>query len=57
MLDKIKGLVKKNEKQIEQGIDKAQGVAKDKLGDKVGSDKIDTAAEKAHEAVDKLADD
>lgn len=57
MLDKIKGLVKKNEKQIEKGIDQAQGVAKDKLGDKVGNDKIDTAAEKAHEAVDKLTDD
>lgn len=57
MLDKVKGLFKKNEQQIDQGIDKAEAVAKDKLGDKVGEDKIDMAADKAHEAADKLAED
>jgi hypothetical protein len=56
IFDKVKGLFKKNEQQIDQGIDKAEAVAHDKLGDKVGSDKIDTAADKAHEAADKLAE-
>ena len=57
LFDKIKGLGKKHEAQIDQGIDKAEAVAHDKVGDKVGHDKIDTAADKAHEAADKLADD
>ena len=56
IFDKIKGLAKKNEKQVDQGIDKTEAVAHDKVGDKVGSDKIDTAADKAHDAADKLAE-
>ena len=36
--------------------DAAGDVAEDKLGDKVGEDKIEMAAEKAKDAVDKLAD-
>jgi archaellum component FlaC len=56
IFDKVKGLFKKHEQQIDQGIDKAEQVAHDKIGDKVGHDKIDTAADKAHDAVDKLTD-
>ena len=56
IFDKIKGLAKKNEKHVDQGIDKTEAVAHDKIGDKVGTDKIDTAAEKAHDAADKLTE-
>lgn len=57
LFDKVKGLGKKHEKQIDQGIDKTEQVAHDKAGDKIGSDKIDTAADQAHRAADKLAED
>ena len=56
IFDKIKGLAKKNEKQVDQGIDKTEAVAHDKVGDQVGSDKIGTAGDKAHDAADKLAE-
>ena len=56
IFDKIKGLAKKNEKQVDHGIDRTEDVAHDKLGTKVGDDKIDTAADKSHDAVDKLTD-
>ena len=44
--------------EVDSGVEKGQAekVAKDKLGDKVGEDKIDMAADKAHEAADKLAE-
>ena len=41
---------------IDQGIDKAEALAHDKLDDKVGADKIDAVADKAHDAADKLAE-
>lgn len=56
LLDSIKGLFKKNEAKIDQGIDKAEALAHDKLDDKVGADKIDAVADKAHDAADKLAE-
>jgi hypothetical protein len=56
IFDKIKGLAKKNDKHVDQTIDKAEQVAQDKLGDKVGSDKISAAADKAHEVADKLTE-
>lgn len=56
LLDSIKGMFKKNEANVDQGIDKAEDMAHDKLDDKLGADKIDTAAEHAHDAADKLAD-
>lgn len=54
ILDKVKGMIGKNADKVEDGIDKAADVADDKLGDKVGSDKIDMAAEKAKDAVEGL---
>ena len=42
--------------QIEEGIDRATDVAEDRLGDEVGTDQIESAAEKAKDAVDELAD-
>ena len=56
IFDKVKGMLKKNEAKVDDGIDKAAAVADDKIGDKVGSDKIDTAAEQAKAATDKLTD-
>jgi hypothetical protein len=57
LFDKIKGLGRKHERQVDQGIDKAEEVAHDKLDDKVGNDRIDTAADQARDAADKLTDD
>jgi hypothetical protein len=56
IFDKVKALVGKHENQIDDGIDKAATVADDKVGDKVGRDKIDMAQDKAHDAVDKLGE-
>ena len=56
LFDKAKGLVGKNSKQVKDGIDKAADMADEHLGDKVGEDKIDMAAEHAKDAVDKLDD-
>ena len=44
IFDTVKGLAKKNEKQVDQGIDKTEAVAHDQVGDRVGTDKIDAAA-------------
>lgn len=52
-LDKIKGAVAGKGDQVDSVIDKAADVIDDKTGKK-HSDKIDTVAEKAKEAVDKL---
>jgi hypothetical protein len=54
-LDTIKGLVGKNADKADDVIDKAADFADQKTGGK-HSDKIDTAAEKAKQAVDKLDD-
>lgn len=56
ILDKLKGVVGKNEEKVDQAIDKVADVVDDKTGGK-HSEKIDQAAEKAHQVVDKLADD
>ena len=56
LFDKAKGLVGKNSGQVKGGIDKAADLADDQIGDKVGEDKIDMAAEHAKDAVDKLDD-
>jgi hypothetical protein len=55
-LDKVKGLLGGNKDKASQGIDKAAGVADDKTGGKY-TEQIDTGAQKAKEAVEKLPDD
>ena len=50
IFDKIKGLAKKNEKQVDQGIDKTEAVAHDKVGDKVGSDDFGIRTERMPES-------
>ncbi len=56
-LDKAKGLIGKNADKVRGGIDKAADMAGKKLGHKVDKEKIDGYADKAKDAVDKLADD
>ena len=56
VLDSIKGFVKGNKPKVEDGIDKAGDVVDDKTGGKY-ADKVDTAQEKAKDAVDKLTDE
>ncbi|MEZ5245810.1 MAG: antitoxin [Acidimicrobiales bacterium] len=53
ILDKIKGLVGGNADKVEDAIDKAAEVVKDKVPD-AHDDKIDMAAEKAKDLVDDL---
>jgi hypothetical protein len=53
LLDKVKDLVSGNKDQVKGGIDKAADLVDDKTGNQ-HSDKIDTAADKAKDAVDKL---
>ena len=55
LLDKVKGLKKGHEKQIDQGVDKAATVAKDKVPDEHDA-KVDQAADTIKDAVDKLPD-
>ena len=55
-LSKAKNLVGKNADKIEDGIDKAADLAKDKLGDE-HDDKIDAAADKAKDLLDKVDGD
>lgn len=55
ILDKAKGLVGEHEEQVKEGIDKAADVADEKTGGK-HTDAIEGAADKAKEAVDKVAD-
>ncbi|MDQ3738844.1 MAG: antitoxin [Actinomycetota bacterium] len=54
ILDKIKSLVSSRQDQLKSGIDKASGVVEDKVGAK-HAPKVDQAAEKAKEVVDKIA--
>ena len=53
LMDKAKGLLQGKGDQAEDLIDKAAGMAKDRTGGK-HADKIDSAADKAKEAVDKI---
>ncbi len=53
LLDKAKDLVSGNKDQVKDGIDKAADLVDDKTGNQ-HSDKIDTVADKAKDAVDKL---
>lgn len=55
-LSKAKNLVGKNADKIEDGIDMAADMAKDKLPDE-HDDKVDMAADKAHDLLDKLDGD
>ena len=52
-MDKAKGLLQGKGDQAEDLIDKAAGMAKDRTGGK-HADKIDSAAQKAKDAVDKI---
>lgn len=56
-LDKAKGLLGKNAEKVRGGIDKAADMAGKKFGHKVDQEQIDGYAEKAKDAVDKLADE
>jgi hypothetical protein len=53
LMDKIKGLVGSNKKQVTAGVDKAADIAKDKLPDQ-HDEKVDQAAEKVKDQIDKL---
>ena len=53
LLDKVKGLIGKNEEKVDDAIDKTADFVDDKTGGKY-SEKIDQAADKAHDVVDDL---
>jgi hypothetical protein len=53
--DKVSGLLHGHEDQVKEGIDKAADLAESKLGSE-HADKIEGAAEKAKDAIDKLVD-
>ena len=53
LFDSIKDAVVDHKKEVEQGLDKAEEVAHAKLPDNL-DDKIDTAVDKAKDAVEKL---
>jgi hypothetical protein len=53
LMDKLKGMVGGNKKQIDKGIDTAADKAQDATGHKADA-QIDSAAEKAKDVVDKL---
>jgi hypothetical protein len=55
LLDKLKGLTKGHKKDIDKGIDKAADVIQSKTPDQHDA-KVETAAEKAKDIVDKLPD-
>lgn len=55
IMDKLKDLVKGKGEQIDSTIDKAADLADDKTGGK-HTDKIEQAADKAKDVVDKLDD-
>ncbi|MDG2028657.1 MAG: antitoxin [Acidimicrobiales bacterium] len=56
ILDKLKGLIGGNTDKVEDTIDKAADVAKDKIPDE-HDDKVDMAADKAEDVVDGLDGD
>ena len=53
ILDKVKGLLGKNKKQVDQGIDKAADVVQSKVPDEHDA-KVDQAAEMVKDAIDKV---
>jgi len=53
-MDKLKGMVRGREKQVKQGIDKAADVVEKRVGAK-NANKVDSVADRAKDAVDKLA--
>jgi hypothetical protein len=53
LLDKLKGLLGGNKNKVKSGIDKVSDVAESKVGEKHAG-KVDMAADKAKDAVDKL---
>ena len=55
LFDKVKGLAKGREKQINQGIDKVADIVESKTPDQHDA-KVEQAAEKAKDFVDKLDD-
>ena len=55
LMDTLKNALKGRSKQVESGIDKVADVVDDKTGGK-HTDKIDDAAEKAKDFVEKLDD-
>jgi hypothetical protein len=55
-MDKLKGWLGGNKQQVDQGIDKTADAVKAKVPDQHDA-KVDQAAEKAKDAVDKLAGD
>jgi hypothetical protein len=56
LMDTLRNALKGKSKQVESGIDKVADVVDDKTGGK-HTDKIDDAAEKAKDFVEKLDDD
>ena len=56
LMDTLKNALKGRSKQVESGIDKVADVVDDKTGGK-HTDKIDDAAEKAKDFVEKLDDE
>jgi ABC-type transporter Mla subunit MlaD len=55
LMDKVSGMLKGKGKQVNDAIDKVAAVVDDKTGGK-HSDKIESVAEKAKNAADKLDD-
>lgn len=53
LLDKLKGLLGGNKNKVKGGIDKVSNVVESKVGDKHAG-KVDMAADKAKDAIDKL---
>ena len=53
LMDKLKGMVGGNKKQVDKGIDTAADKAQDMSGHKADA-QIDSAADKAKDVVDKL---
>jgi hypothetical protein len=53
ILDKAKGLIGKNRDKAKDGVDKGAGFADKKTGG-AHSDKIDSAADRAKDEIDKL---
>jgi hypothetical protein len=53
LLDKLKGLLGGNKDKVKGGIDKVSDVVESKVGDKHAA-KVDMAADKAKDAIDKL---
>jgi len=51
VMDKLKGMVGKNEEKAGEAVDKATSYADEKTGGK-HSDKIDQAGQKAHDYID-----